>query len=398
MCLRGTKVKQTRLQKPFMVAVFILAFAIFPGSGQNSQNSQDSQNQGSQQQSPAEAGGPTGDIGPIAVPKKKPEEEKPPAPPPRVKNPEEIGTFSLKVDVPLVNLPISVVTGNGQFIPGLKQDNFKVTEDGVPQKIDTFAQQGDKPITAVLLIEFAANSYAFMYDALNAAYSFTGQMKKEDWIAVESYDLKTHLLVDFTQDKNQVMGALGQLRIPGFSETNLFDAVYDTIDRLEGLEGQKYILLICNGIDTFSKLNYDKVLKKIQGSKNITIFCVGTGQAFRLWLEGRGYLGPLANLDFLQADNQLSTFARMTGGRAYFPRFTAEFPEDFADIASDIRNQYVITYRSSNSKQDGTWRKLKVELVDPQTGQPLIVQDQHKKKLKYQVIARDGYKAKNEVD
>jgi VWFA-related protein len=398
MCLRGTKVKQTRLEKPFMVAVFILAFAIFPGSGQNSQNSEDSQNQGSQQQSPAEAGGPTGDIGPIAVPKKKPEEEKPPAPPPRVKNPEEIGTFSLKVDVPLVNLPISVVTGNGQFIPGLKQDNFKVTEDGVPQKIDTFAQQGDKPITAVLLIEFAANSYAFMYDALNAAYSFTGQMKKEDWIAVESYDMKTHLLVDFTQDKNQVMGALGQLRIPGFSETNLFDAVYDTIDRLEGLEGQKYILLICNGIDTFSKLNYDKVLKKIQGSKNITIFCVGTGQAFRLWLEGRGYLGPLANLDFLQADNQLSTFARMTGGRAYFPRFTAEFPEDFADIASDIRNQYVITYRSSNSKQDGTWRKLKVELVDPQTGQPLIVQDQHKKKLKYQVIARDGYKAKNEVD
>ena len=78
-------------------------------------------------------------------------------------------------------------------------------------------------------------------------------MKKEDWIAVESYDMRPHLLVDFTQDKNQVMGALGQLRIPGFSETNLFDALYDTIDRLEGVEGQKYILLICNGIDTFSK-------------------------------------------------------------------------------------------------------------------------------------------------
>ena len=64
-----------------------------------------------------------------------------------------------------------------------------------------------------------------------------------------------------------MMGALGQLRIPGFSETNLFDALYDTVDRLEGVEGQKYIILICNGIDTFSKLNYDKVLKKLQGSK-----------------------------------------------------------------------------------------------------------------------------------
>jgi VWFA-related protein len=394
----GTKVRRPWLLKSLIVAVCAVTIAAFSGFAQNAQTSQTQQTQGSQQQAPPEAGGPQGDIGPIAVPKKTPEEEKPVERAPKVKNPEEIGTFSLKVDVPLVNLPISVVTGNGQFIPGLKEDNFKVLEDGVPQKIDTFAQQGDKPITAVLLIEFAANNYYFMMDALNAAYSFTGQMKKEDWIAVESYDMKTHLLVDFTQDKNQVMGALGQLRIPGFSETNLFDALYDTIDRLEGIEGQKYIVLICDGIDTFSKLNYDKVLKKIQGSKNITIFCVGTGQAFRLYAESRGGMGPIQNLDFLQADNQLNTFAKMTGGRAYFPRFTAEFPEDFADIASDIRNQYVISYRPSNNKQDGSWRKLKVELVDPQNGQPLIVQDQHRKKLKYQVIARDGYKAKNEVE
>jgi VWFA-related protein len=401
MSLSGIKVKQSCGLKALAIAVFTFTLAPFSSPAQSSQNPQNSQSSNQQSQgaqAPPEAGGPTGDVGPIAVPKKKPEDEKPPERAPKVKNPEEIGTYSLKVDVPLVNLPISVITGNGQFIPGLKADNFKILEDGVPQKIDTFAQQGDKPVTAVLLVEFAANSYAFMYDALNAAYSFTGQMKKDDWIAVESYDMKTHLLVDFTQDKNQVMGALGQLRIPGFSETNLFDALYDTVDRLEGVEGQKYILLICNGIDTFSKLNYDKVLKKLQGSKNITIFCIGTGQAFRLYLEGRGYMGPLANLDFLQADNQLNTFARMTGGRAYFPRFTAEFPEDFADIASDIRNQYVVSYRPTNTKQDGTWRKLKIELVDPQTGQPLIVQDQHRKKLKYQVVARDGYQAKNEVD
>jgi len=394
MSLSGTKAGHSWLPRVVIVGLFGLAFATFSSPAQSSQSS----SQTPQTQAPPEAGGPSGDIGPMAVPKKKPEDEKPVERAPKVKNPEEIGTFSLKVDVPLVNLPINVVTNNGQFIPGLRQENFKVLEDGVPQKIDTFAQQNDKPLTAVMLIEFASNSYAFMYDALNAAYSFTGQLKKEDWIAVESYDMQTHLLVDFTQDKNQVMGALGQLRIPGFSETNLFDALYDTIDRLEGVEGQKYIVLICNGIDTFSKLNYDKVLKKLQGSKNITIFCIGTGQALRLYLEAHGYMGPLANLDFLQADNQLRTFAKMTGGRAYFPRFQAEFPEDFADIAADIRNQYVISYRPSNTKQDGSWRKVKVELVDPQNGQPLIVQDQHRKKLKYEVIARDGYKAKNTVE
>jgi hypothetical protein len=166
MVLSSTKVQRPWLLKSLIVAVCAVAIAEFSSSAQNAQtSSQSQQTQGSQQQAPPEAGGPQGDIGPIAVPKKTPEEEKPVERAPKVKNPEEIGTFSLKVDVPLVNLPISVVTGNGQFIPGLKEDNFKVLEDGVPQKIDTFAQQGDKPITAVLLIEFAANNYYFMMDA-----------------------------------------------------------------------------------------------------------------------------------------------------------------------------------------------------------------------------------------
>jgi VWFA-related protein len=109
-------------------------------------------------------------------------------------------------------------------------------------------------------------------------------------------------------------------------------------------------------------------------------------------------MGPITQLDYLQADNQMKTFAKLTGGRAYLPRFTQELPEDFQDIASDIRNQYAISYHPTNSKQDGTWRKIKIDIVDPATGQPLIVQDQKKKKLKYQVLARDGYRARNEVD
>jgi VWFA-related protein len=381
------------------VALFVLpSIARNPqNNGSDGQNSS-SQQSGSQQQAPAEAGGPQGDIGPIAVPKKKPEDEKPVERAPKVKNPDEIGNFSIKVDVPLVNLGVSVVAPNGQFIPGLKADNFRILEDGVPQKVSNFAQQGDKPITAVLLVEFASNNYYFMIDALNAAYAFTSGLKKDDWIAVESYDMQQHLLVDFTQNKQEVMGALNQLRIPGFSETNLFDSVYDTVDRLEGVEGQKYIILISTGRDTFSKINYDKVLKKLQGTKDITIYSISTGQAFRLWAESHGYMGNIAQLDYLQADNQMKTFAKLTGGRAYLPRFTQELPEDFQDIASDIRNQYAISYHPTNSKQDGTWRKIKIDLIDPATGQPLIVQDQKRKKLKYQVLARDGYRAKNEVD
>lgn len=406
MLLRRNKVKAPGRLSSTLIVLLACVIMAFPSIAQNTQSDssqsspsqQGSQAQAPQNQTPPEAGGPQGDIGPIAVPKKKPEDEKPPERAPKVKNPPEIGNFSIRVDVPLVNLGVNVVTNNGQFIPGLKKDNFRILEDGVPQKIDTFSQQGDKPITAVLLVEFAANNYNFMYDALNASYAFAGALKKEDWIAVESYDMKPHLLVDFTQDKNQVIGALNQLRIPGFSETNLFDALYDTVDRLEGVEGHKYIVLISTGIDTFSKLNYDKILKKLQGTKDVTIYAISTGQAFRLWAEGHGYMGNIATLDFLQADNEMKTFAQLTGGRAYFPRFEAELPEDFQDIAADIRNQYEISYHPTNSKQDGSWRKIKISLIDPETGQPLTVQDQHHKKVKYQVLARDGYKAKNEVE
>ena len=125
MSVSGTKVERSWPRKMAIVALFGLAFTTAPA--QNSQNSQSSTpNQGSQPQAPAEAGGPSGDLGPMAVPKKKPEDEKPVERAPKVKNPEEIGTFSLKVNVPLVNLPVNVVTNNGQFIPGLKVDGKRI--------------------------------------------------------------------------------------------------------------------------------------------------------------------------------------------------------------------------------------------------------------------------------
>jgi VWFA-related protein len=348
---------------------------------------------------PPEAGGPGGDIGPYAVPKKK--EEPPPPPPEKPKKIEGMPDYSISVDVPLVNVDVSVLTKDGQFVPGLKKDNFRVWEDGVQQQISNFSQS-EAPITAVLLVEFASTNYYFLYDALNASYNFASSLKKEDWVAVEYYDMKPHILVDFTQDKGAIMGALNTLRIPGFSETNLFDALYDTLDRLDRVEGRKYIILISTGVDTFSKLNLDQILKKVKTTHNVTIYSVSIGRALREWFEARGGtaphgMAPIANIDYLQADNEMNTFARLTGGRAYFPRFEGELPAIFHDIAADIRNQYLLAYHPSNTKLDGTYRKLKVELVAPGGG-PLKVKDQKGKDLKVQVIAREGYTAKHTVE
>jgi VWFA-related protein len=371
-----------------------------PPQSQQQQTQPNQQGQQQQQdQTGADAGGPTGDNGAIAIPKKKEsetEEAPPPPPEPKVKNPPGLENFSLRVNVPVVNVDVGVILEKThQFVPNLQQGNFRVYEDGVAQDITGF-KQIKAPITAVLLVEFAANSYNFIYDMWNSAIAFTRQLQPDDYVAVVTYDMHTTILTDFTQNKMQVQQAIQSLTIPTWQETNLFDAVYTTLDRLTRVEGRKYVILVSSGRDTFSKITLDKCLQKIKATPNVTIFSIATGGAGVM--GGGGFAsGRMNSIGMLQAQNQLQTFARMTGGMYFEPRFSAEIPEDFTAINESIRNQYQITYKPTNQKQDGTYRKLRVELVDNE-GHPLRMQDEKHKPLKYDIIARDGYKAKQEVE
>ena len=389
------------------IALLSLVFwqSVAPAQQQQPQQNQQQQTQPNQQgqqqedQATPDAGGPGGDTGAIAIPKKKESETPPPPPPPepKVKNPPGLQNFSLRVDVPVVNVDVGVILEKThQFVPNLQKDNFRVYEDGVAQDITNF-QRIQAPITAVLLVEFAANSWWFIQDMEQAAYTFAQQLKADDYVAVVTYDMHTTILTDFTQDKRLIYQSLNSLTIPTWHETNLFDAVYTTLDRLSRVDGRKYVILISSGRDTFSKINLDKVLQKIKATPNVTIFSVGTGQTARIMADSAGMMGPVRNLDYLQADNQMSTFARMTGGQAFFPRFAGEMPDIFHQINDTIRNQYVLSYHPSNTKQDGTYRKLRVELVDNE-GHALRMQDEKHKQLKYDIIARDGYRSKQEVE
>ena len=396
---RNLKFRRPALTIPLMMLALLALTVGAPGL--LAQDQSEPAAGGQKQEAPPEAGGPQNDVGPYAIPKKK-EEPPPPPPPARPKKVEGMPDYSIKVDVPLVNVDVLVTTKDGQFIPGLKKDNFRVLEDGVQQSVADF-DVSQAPITAVLLVEFASTNYYFMVDALNASYSFANALKKNDWVAVISYDMKPHILADFTQDKQAVFGALNQLRIPGFAETNLFDALYDTLDRVDQIQGRKYIILVTTGVDTFSKLNLDQIMKKIKTTHDVTIFPISVGFAVRNYCESHrcGYthgMGiPVGEMDYLQGDNEMRTFARLTGGRAYFPRFQAQLPEIFRDVIGDIRNQYNLAYHPTNPKLDGTYRKLKVEVVAPDGG-PLKVKDQKGKDVKYTVMAREGYTAKHTVE
>ena len=339
-------------------------------------------------------GGPAVDNGPMVIPKKKePTDNTPPPAPaePKVKNPNG-ETYSLRVDVPIVTLDVNVILDkNHQFVPGLKAQNFLVLEDGVEQKVDT-VRVTQTPITAVMLLEFAANSWYVINDMQNAAVSFFRSLHPQDYIAVMTYDLRTHILCDFTNNQQVIAQSLMSLTIPTFSDTDMFDALYETLDRSSRIPGRKYIILIGTGRDTFSKINLDKMLAKIKATPNVTIFTIGTGALLHQFDNG-----GIRELDYLQAQNQLKTFASMTGGLSFSPIFQGELADDFAQINNSIRNQYVLTYRPSNTKNDGGYRKVKVMLVDNE-GHPLQMQDEKGKPLKYSVISRDGYNAKLPVE
>jgi VWFA-related protein len=311
-----------------------------------------------------------------------------------------MSNFSLRIEVPEVTVDVGVLLEKtGQFVPNLKPANFRVYEDGVEQKVVGF-KRVEAPITAVLLCEFASNGLWWIKgtDMLNAAYAFTQQLRPQDYVALMTFDLRPQIVTDFTQDKNQLLEALQTLRIPGFSDTNVFDALYEAMDRLERIEGRKYIVLIATGRDTFSKLTYDKILAKVKASRDITIFTVSTGGMLRAMTEGGGGMrSQMREMDYLQADNEMRTFSKLTGGMSFFPRFAGEMPDIFHDINQNIRSKYQLVYHPTNAKQDGTYRKLRVALVDDE-GQALHIQDEKHKPLKYDIIARDGYRARQEVE
>lgn len=389
--------------RPRFAIMILAALAILATPLSRAQNSPQPQQPQQPDQANPDAGGPGADSGVIALPKKKevPEDVPPPAPAaPRIKAPEGMPNYSLRIEVPEVTVDVGVLLEKThQFVPGLKPGNFRIYEDGVVQKVAGF-KRVEAPITALLLCEFASNGYWWMkgQDMLNAAYAFTQQLRPQDYVALMTFDMHTQIISDFTQDKRQILEGINSLRIPGFSETNFFDALYESLDRISRIEGRKYIIVIATGRDTFSKLTLDKMLQKVKSTPDVTIFTVSTGGALRAMTEGRGgMMASMRDMDYLQADNEMRTFASLTGGMSFFPRFQGEMPDIFSTINQNIRAKYQLVYHPTNSNQDGTYRKLRVELVDEE-GQPLHFQDEKHKPLKYDIIARDGYRARQAVE
>lgn len=373
----------------------LLAFILATAVGLKAQYSDKSGGQNESAPPPSGDGPNKGVDETVIVPRRRPTQPPQPAPQPKKEkiNPDE--AYTLRSEVDLVSVGVVVQSKKGEFLPGLKKENFRISEDGVPQTIKR-VEAAEAPMTVAMVIEFSSLYWQFLYQSMEAAYGFVQTLRPEDWVAVIAYDMKPEILQDFTKNKSAAFGALQMMQIPGFSESNMFDALSDTIGRMDNIEGKKAILLISSGVDTFSKTRYDQLLKKVQAS-DTPVYAIGTGQAVREYYDARGAMGPTTQIGFLQADNQLRSFARLSGGKAYFPRFEGQFGEIYNDISASLRNEYNISYTPTNAAHDGKFRKLKVELLD-QDGKPLKLVDPKGKEIKYEIRAREGYYAPRAVE
>jgi VWFA-related protein len=289
---------------------------------------------------------------------------------------------ALSIDVDLVNVDVVVTDNDGNPLSGLTKDQFKVYDDNVLQQVTNFSPT-DAPLTIVVLVEFGETFGYFADNAVRPAAGFINSLRPDDWAALVAYDIRPEILTDFTKNKNDLFNGLRRMTMPAYRETCLYDAVYDTLDRMENIDGKKAIFLLSTGLDTISKHSYPDTLKKAQASDTV-IYSVSLGQMVRNMMEPR--MGGMASITFAQADNVLRSLSEESGGQAFYPTFQAEYPSIYQTVSAQLRNQYSLGFVPTNRKTDGKFHKLRVEV-------PPLDLNHDGKPDKIKVHSKQGYYA-----
>jgi Ca-activated chloride channel family protein len=165
------------------------------------------------------------------------------------------GAPTFRSDVLTVTVDVAVLDNHGNPIPKIPQERFRILEDNTPQKVTGF-NVGEAPMTICLVVEFSNRYQQYgswtWQETLNDAYYFVRTLKPQDYLAVIAYDMRPEILSDFSVDRTMAQEALSRLRIPAFSESNMYDTLVFTGERMQDIEGRKAIILLSTGIDTFS--------------------------------------------------------------------------------------------------------------------------------------------------
>jgi len=301
----------------------------------------------------------------------------------------------IRTESDITNLPFTVTDKQHQFITTLRAEDVRVLEDGVPQTLFTFQRETDRPLAIAFLLDVSRSQEATLPDEKAAARSFIENVirSSRDLVAILPFTGSAYLEQDLTRDVLTVYRVLERVEVaepsylgsgrplsgiptgprlpatPPEGSTAIWDAIAltsnDVLAKAPGLR-RRAIILLSDGVDTTSRLTLKEAANRALGAETV-VYSIGIGDS--KW-EGVDR-APLREI------------AERTGGRAFFPDKKFDLNSAFAEIERELRTQYLIAYSSTNKKHDGAYRKITIEITNP---------DLQKQKL--QLRHRPGYFAK----
>ena len=275
--------------------------------------------------------------------------------------------YTINVDVNMVVIHATVLDKHGRMVNGLKEDDFKVFEDNVPQKLSVFSH-ADIPVTMGIVIDDSGSMREKRQSVNAAALTFVKTSNPQDQAFVVNFNDVYYLDTpgDFAANMEDLKSALDKIDSRG--GTALYDAVYASLDHLKlGNRDKKVLLVVTDGEDNASRYSFEELIKYAQKS-NAVIYTIGL-----LGSEEPGGLFKIHGGGPRRAAKFLKTLAEATGGQAYFPKSLDEVEGTCTQIAHDIRDQYTLAYYPTNAKKDGTFRNLRVEAFQSNGRNKLVV-------------------------
>jgi Ca-activated chloride channel family protein len=266
--------------------------------------------------------------------------------------------YTINVDVNLVVLHATVLDKKGHMVNDLKENDFRVWEDNVPQKLSVFSH-ADIPVTMGIVIDDSGSMKEKRASVNAAALTFVKTSNPQDQVFVVNFNDVYYLDTpgDFANNLEELKAALDKIDSRG--GTALYDAIYASLDHLKlGNRDKKTLLVITDGEDNSSRYTFEELIRYAQKS-NAVIYTIGL-----LGEEEPGGHFKMKGGGPRRSAKVLRKIAEVTGGEAYFPRSLDEVSGTCEQIAHDIRNQYTLAYYPTNARKDGTFRTVRVEAIN----------------------------------
>ncbi len=268
---------------------------------------------------------------------------------------------TIRVDVDLVLVNVTVTDPFNRLVTGLEQENFRVFEDNVEQEIVHFSSE-DVPISIGVIFDMSGSMSNKVDKARLAAVQFFKTANPQDEFFLVSFNDRAELISSFTTSVEELQNRMMYTAARG--RTALLDAVYLGLSQMRGARNAKRaLLIISDGGDNHSRFN-EHDIKNFVKESDVQLYAVGI-------------YDPLASRsrtsEELNGPTLLSEMTEMTGGRAFPVENLNDLPDTAAKIGMELRNQYVLGYKPSNHQRDAKWRKVKVKLRAPKGLPPLNV-------------------------